>query len=367
MTKKKIVIIDPHADDFVYKPMAYKIARRRPLQKYGYLANYFRDSYYVTFKSSSVPAKLIEAIPSWILRVINRIELMFWRKLNDISERPVARSVLLKRTVFIFGYKKINRVLGHLLDIGYSGNVIVHLSHYHTFEIDKIYYNLFDITLAFDMDVSRCDFFKQRFPNYTKEILVVPFQLNDRFSKIDTVADKQLRLLATGTYHKDPNNVFGACIDGFYTLHPHRLQFASLKNLPSFVVNRLSLYKSSGFINPFSYRQKKYFEFDILKEYLCSSHAFVGGEITGCIGIGTIEAMACGCIVFITKHEHDYFLLMGLQIDCVVFDDIEDLNKKICSLETKLYRASVNNIAISKKFESTVLAEDFINETVGFL
>lgn len=367
MNVKKIILIDPHADDFIYKPVSYKIAGRRPLLKYGYLSNYFRDAYYVSFKSSSIPAKLIKAVPSWLLTAINHIELKFWRIINNVSQRPVSRSVLLAGPVFIYGYKKITGVLNHLLDIGYCGKVIVHLSHYHTFEIDKIYFDSLDITLAFDMDVSGSDFFKQKFPNYKENILVVPFQLGERFANIDTIDDKQLRVLATGTYHKDPNNAFGACVDGHYTLHPYRLQFSSLTNLPSFVVNRLSLYKSSGIINPFSYRQKNYFKFDVVKEYVLSSHAFVGGEVTGCIGIGTIEAMACGCVVFVTKQEYDCFLLMGLDIDCIVFYDIQDLYMKICSLEPKLYKASSINLAHSKKFKSSALIDDFVNATSNYL
>ena len=42
--------------------------------------------------------------------------------------------------------------------------------------------------------------------------------------------------------------------------------------------------------------QKKYFSFDIVEAYNKHKFAVVGDEITGFIAIGSLEAMACGCV-----------------------------------------------------------------------
>lgn len=49
--------------------------------------------------------------------------------------------------------------------------------------------------------------------------------------------------------------------------------------------------------------QKKYFSFDIVEAYNKHKFAVVGDEITGFIAIGSLEAMACGCVVFCVKES----------------------------------------------------------------
>lgn len=363
MNTNKIIIIDPHADDFIFKPISFYIAGRKPLQKYAYLGEYFKSSYYISGTCFSAPAKIIKYLPKSVIWLFNRLDLIFWRFYNNIESQPLHSHEILKSTFFVFGYKKINNVLKHLSDIGFKGKLIIHLSHYHTFSIDEKYFKAFDITLAFDIDISNCDFFRENFPSYSKKIEIIPFQISQKYCNISIKDEKKLRLFVSGTYHKDPINKFGVLVDGFYTLHPLRLQFSMLKNLPYFVVNRLSLYKSTSNFNFFNYKQKSYFSFDILQEYLLSSHAFIGCEITGSIGIGTIESMACGCIVFITKHEYEALCIDELSPDCIIFDNIEDLYMKICHLKQVPYKSSRTNIEISKYYRGEYLLNEFIRKS----
>ena len=359
MNEKKIILIDPHADDFIFKPISFLIGRRKPLQKYAYLGDYFKSSYYISGTCSSAPAKFIKFLPNSIVRVLSKLETVFWRFHNNIESKPINAHKIKESTVFIFGYKKINGVLKHLCDIEFTGKIIIHLSHYHTFTIDDSYFKLFDITLAFDVEVSNCEFFLENFPKYSKKIEIIPFQISQRYSNTLIPDEKKLRLFVSGTYHKDPINKFGVSINGFYTLHPLRLKFSLLDNLPSFVVNKLSMYQSSSSFNLFKYKQKSYFSFDILKEYLASSHAFIGCEVTGAIGIGTIEAMACGCIIFITPHEYVALSKNGLNPECIIFDDIDDLYNKICQINPGHYNSSRINKEISKFYSKEYLLDEF--------
>ena len=285
---------------------------------------------------------------------------------NNVNSLPLKKNQLLNSNLFIFAYKKIDELLNHLEIIGFNGRLIIHISHYHLFNINEKWFNRFDITLAFDADVSNVDYFKEKFPLYRKKIIIIPFQISQDYQNVNFNSNRNLRVFVTGTYHKVKNKFFGKQIDGFSTLHPHRLQFASLENLPSYVVNKLSLFDSSSNINPFALNQKKYFSFNMKDELLESSHAFIGSEVTGCMGIGTIEAMACGCIIFITRLEYENFSKTGLNPDCIIFDDINDLYNAIKDLKSFQYQSSVNNKKIASNYYGEKLFLNFLDCTNEF-
>ena len=112
----------------------------------------------------------------------------------------------------------------------------------------------------------------------------------------------------------------------------------------------------------FKVSQKSYFSIDIVDLYNDYQFAIIGEEVTGSPAIGALEAMACGCVVFVMPEFYSgYNLTEGR--DYVSYDgSIEDLNRKIKGLATKnAIEISRNGaLAVQKSFSKSVMRDTWI-------
>lgn len=355
---RQIVFMDPHTADFVYEPISFKVAGRRALRKYQYLADFFEGRMFFTMKNSSLPSSWQKKMPHWALSVLVFFELMIWSRMNFGSLKAPKVDDLDQYDVFLFGYKNARDALRYLADRGFRNRIYIHLSHYHTFEIDKDFFDCLDIVLCFDNDISDVGYFKYKFPFYERRIKVLPFQVSERFScNIDDVLVTK-RVAVSGTYHKLDESVLDIRCNGYSTLHPIRLEFSEVEELPDYVENKLSLYQSnSSVLNMLFKGQKKYFSFDIVDFYRNSTHAFIGCEGTGAVAIGTLEAMACGCIVYLHRDESKGLLFELEDADCELYENLDDLVDKLNKLDRKSYKKSAANALLAKRYSPKALRD----------
>ena len=140
-----------------------------------------------------------------------------------------------------------------------------------------------------------------KFKNYFKSIVVIPFYVKDEFFQYKLKGEREDKVLITGTYHNIEVNQstfdFGIYNSiGNLCLHPDRFKALSLSN-NSMIEFRVSEYGKK--VN----KQKDYFKVPFSDLYKTFRFAYVPGEGTGLIAIGTLEAYCSGCKVFILQTE----------------------------------------------------------------
>lgn len=361
-----LVLVDPHSDDFMLTPLLYKIFKRKALHKYKYIINEMLDNnkkikIYLSYESSSFPDKIFKKLPNFIKHLIVKIDFYFWRKINNIFCYELIHD-LDNKDVFFFGYKKSQLIYDERFNK--CKNIFFHLSHYHTFPkmkcpTEKL---LEKIVFCFDNNILNNKYFKKRFPWYTKDLEIITFQISKKFFNSPNILNKENKCCITGTYHSY-NKVeadWGIYNRNQCTLHPLRHELAQIK-LAGHINSKLSLFKKNSIVNLKNIRQSKYFDFDIVEFYSNYKYACIPAEGTGAIAIGSLEAMARGCKLFLTTEE-----TLGLNINQCVYNNYngsaEDLLSKIeyCinsyeKIDTQVIINTANN------FNEENLRRKFIN------
>ena len=354
----KILFINPHIQDFVYNPLSYKTVKRKSLKKYQYLDKLFKDSlYYFPGKyESSLPKEISNKLPRLISLIFIKFEIAIWQLINKRRIKKLKKKDLENSNIFIFGYKFSNDFFDYLIKNSFKNKIFIHISHYHTFSINKKYFSRLDLKLCFDNDVRHNEFFQFKFPEYKEDLIIMPFEIKDKFFKNKNISLKKSRIVATGTYHKLKTGVTGINYLNYSTLHPMRLFIASKKITCSHFVNHMSEYNPSNLSNLIK-GQRKYMTLDITSEYLLSSHSFVGCEGTGAIAIGSLESMACGCIPFLSKDELKGLLFDINEAELEIYFSEEDLYNKILNFNSQLkYKFSSKNARLVQIYTSESLA-----------
>jgi hypothetical protein len=355
--------MDPHSSDFVYEPVAFFCVRKKALKKYKYLECFTWDGFLISGKNSSLPRKITDKLPSFLLRLIVFLEVFFWKAIN-MSTKPLVGMDVLKNddVIFLFGYKNLKSASRVLMDIGFSGKIYIHLSHYHTFDADSYALKSLNIEFCFDNDVLEHPFFKAKYPEYKRKINIVPFAIGDRFLNVEGQSERN-RKVVCGTYHDLPFDSFEIRFNGRSTLHPIRLALATHTDLPAGIENLLSLYKSNSIFSNIV-GQRQHFSYDIVELYGGCAFVLVPGEGTGAIAIGTLEAMACGATVLMSDWETESLKLTPSVADYIVYDGLEQLIDILSKLPETATQSPLN-VAYARKYSSHNLLEHFKNVIVS--
>ena len=81
----RIILYNPHIDDFFYNPLIYKILGRRPLRKYGGVIDEIENHYiYIdSTESSIIPFKYFYFFPRLLRKIFLFFEIFFWKRINN--------------------------------------------------------------------------------------------------------------------------------------------------------------------------------------------------------------------------------------------------------------------------------------------
>ena len=322
-TKDKIVLYNPHCDDFIAQPLLFKILGRRALKKYSYLSKVTQE-YLVDYTSSGLfPNRVFNRFPFYLRYLVIELEIFFWLWLNPsfsshkrlkISQEDVSEKILL-----VFSYKG---VVGHFNEkkaifesFKYS---IFHLSHYfiNTREKAECIRSLRNYWLAGDNQITKNEYFNYFFPDYEKPFLIIPFSVAPRFRVLSEWGRRSPLCIAMGTVHnlkyELPSVLYKDFRDFFKldTYHPIRREILNVMDTDNFQININEITydtfdksrKISLLIKILKKRiQRKYFSLELPEIYNSFKFSIVGEEASGFIALGSLEAAACGSIPIINS------------------------------------------------------------------
>ncbi len=130
----KTIFLEPHTSDFVFTPASFFMARKRSLTKYAYLSEVDWAGFAYTGKVTSLPKSLYGGL---LNKVFLYLDILMFKKINNLDKiEHISNYPLSDYNVFLFGYKNAETVLKFLVDANFSNRVYLHLSHYHTFDIN---------------------------------------------------------------------------------------------------------------------------------------------------------------------------------------------------------------------------------------
>ena len=329
-----IIFYNPHVDDFLAEPVQFRFIGRKALKKYGFIFEEALKTKKVinilvdATESGLVPNYIFCRIPKFLRVLITNLELKLWKKINKFGDDLIKinpKNSPSLDTLFTFSYKSAtyNFFLRENLFRSYNC-VVFHLSHYFIetkLKSDNIKL-LNNAYLAGDSDISENQYFLNFFNWYKKPFLVLPFAVDDRFICKKVWNTRLNMVIATGTFHyldkEKPSSKYENFIETtrITTYHPVRRQIFELSSMKwHFIHSLISPYRNycknklTNFINKFNISQSKYFSVNIVDEYNKYKYAVIGEEVTGFPALGSLEAIACGCILFAVS---EFYVSMGL-------------------------------------------------------
>jgi hypothetical protein len=340
MDHHSLTLLNPHADDFIKRPVSFWLVSRRALKKYAYLideptargetVNIFIDGTQSALFGDAVFLRL----PHWLRLVLLRIEIAIWMHINDLKGKLVVHwspdTIEDRLFLYMFSYKScagaFERRRCTIEKFEYK---LINLSHYfiRTKEKANNIALLQNVVLVADSDVRENPYFKKFFPA-SGRIIVLPFAIKGRFTLTKPLAERRGICAATGSFHnlneevpehyyRDFRNFFKSD-----TYHPVRkLLYFAKDELAGWLTCRISPYREmktwptmlGKVLTPLrlDVRQTKYFSFDIVDFYNDHKFAIVGEEMSGFPAVGFFEAMACGCVML--GQQDSFYKGLGLE------------------------------------------------------
>jgi hypothetical protein len=322
-------LLNPHVSDFIAEPILYKYAKRRALKKYSYLISQQvskKETVSVLVNSGSsglVPMKYFVKLPYFLRFILSIIEIRIWKKRNKFGKEVKIyfspNKLSNTEYLILFSYKQYKNPKALQNTAKHFNHVIIHLSHYHndTSLLSQCYKEIPNVVLAADADISQSILYKKYFQWYTKDVFIMQFHVEKRFCNNKNIKDRLPKALSVGTFHyfkemyeagTNPELKDYIETSGATALHPLRREIYEKKDLISDKVDCLnspflpnnatkSIFKK---VKPTNLKvsQKTYFSFNIVHKFNEYKFVIVGEELFNTLpGIGSFEAMACGCIL----------------------------------------------------------------------
>ncbi len=367
---KSFYILNPHRDDFIWEPLYFSFIKRRALKKYNYLADLYEESTHVKIAindvcSGIIPQSILTLLPKGIRRWLIRIEFRKWKRLNNIKDNKdfvwLDNNLVVGKNdeLFLFQLSNIIYIEKLRLTLQKFQSVYVHLSHYYLRpkEISAVFSTLINVHFCGDSDVSNHDFFKKYFSWNKNKFCITPFYVADRFNASTSFAERAKKIITTGTFHpieEYPSSSYLHTELHVTAFHNNRRNvFENQINTTSFITCLNTPWKQSEaawyvkLMSSVKVAQKKYFQINIVEEYNKHQFALIGEEICGFPGIGSFEAMACGCVVFLKPNT-----LVGILDNTNAYVSIDD--------NTEINEALIN-IDSAKLIDISNKAIDFVN------
>jgi hypothetical protein len=387
-------VLNPHLSDFFATPLSFLLFKRRSLKKYEYIIkNDELADGEITFlfdclTSSLIPDKYFSLLPIVIKKAIVKVEIIKWKKINNVNSNVKCyfdvKEIPSPNVLFFLCYRNYKNSNSLEKISSYFKHSIAHLTHYYAFPVEysAAIKNIKNIHIAADADVSKNDFFKKYFSWYNKNILNISFAIGERFTIKKEYTGRDNKAIATGTFHilendvakNDPNCFEIKKISN--TIHPmRRILYENKENIAAYVdvfckpfyEKNNAKEKTTSVSNKMQASQSAYFSFDIVEKYNQFKFAVIGEEaFVGLPGIGSFEAMACGCVLFANETcyegtgaiENVHYLKYNNNLDSLIEAIKENISnpdlQTISKNANKFVNETLRPNILQKKFYSII-------------
>lgn len=319
----RLILINPHCKGYG-KNVADTLRRKKQVLKYTYFIDYLKDKNKNTAifidgtktSFSSVGIKLF-IFPFFF----SFIELILWMALNKIN--PFQNKIyfdsnkLGETDILVDSCRSINEKT-----INFKGIHLVFFTHYFQKpkETAQRLEQVSNTLAVSENDLTTNKFFNYHFP-FIKQVYHLPFIFGDRFKPYIDFFKKANKCLAVGTVCPvDANN--RDFIDFFKcdVIQPMRKKiFENADKFKDEINSKISVFENFSFMDKslikksfsgrllleycpiilkivYSNRHKKYFKFDIVKEFNSHQMFVCPEEIIGLPSVNVFEGMAAGCV-----------------------------------------------------------------------
>ena len=300
---------NPHSSDFIGIPVSYKLVRKKPLLKYGYLLKFNSKAQYVfDFRESSFFKKKIITKYFYFLLPFLFIEIIFWCFINKIVFNRIIfsfhKQLNKKSILFVMSYKSLTDIDQSTLKFFSSfEHVYIHLTHYFIRTKEKaknISKIKTKVTLLGDSDFRDNVYYKKYFKKDHFNFEVLPFKPHDRFiqkkniKRISRIYSggtvHQLNLERPKNYYSDFRNFFK--VNSYHTIRPYLLN------------KRIDFLDSAH--GAWSEQAKltvgnAYFKSDLCDIFNRYIAVVYGSELSGAPSISNLEAICCGSIALMDR------------------------------------------------------------------
>lgn len=350
MTINRIVLVDPHITDEFFTPVRFYIKKRRGLKKYSYFTNIY-DNPIIAFSYSNsgiVPKGVFSKLPRFLRVVLVYIEFILW---NSLQTEKIVLSSLTDGDLAICALRNVDERCVHYIK-SKKCKIAWLMSHFHIAEGNFKYVNKDDVILADN---------KNHFlDSIDNKIVFSPPSVKGRFK--NKKLERSEQIISTGTIHLYSYKFSGSTkYNEYYTMHPSRadVYFSDStiynKNF-SIIGDGDSLYRS----------QKGYMNQDIVEIYNNHRFAFIGSEFSGVFALGIVEAMCCGCEVFVEESIADSLGLKDGEHAWLFDGSAKGLELKYKEvIEGKLYLDDEQIDIFTEKFRHERLMIDIKGRLIG--
>jgi len=410
----RIILHNPQKINFFGKTVQDWITGGKVSSKLGYFQKYISKGKVIIYcddSGSSLPVSFLRR--SYVIsKIINYIEIYLWLLINKLNPFKVeiffdSRKIRKSDTLFSITHTYLdNENEGTQALINLDCIKMFYMSHY-MFSSSIISKNVKkgkSIFLVAENNLWKNSmFFKKYFPDYCKDVYVLPFSYQGRFKKSSPFLLRKNKCLAIGSVQTI--NIFNDSSRDMYdyfrvdTLHPMRKAIyinrseiadyidscishinedtnqalSKLKNPSGNLLKKIYLKIRNYYISNVlgSYTRRAYYDFDIVKKYNEYRMFVVPEEIADLPGIGFVEGMACGCAYIGIKSNmyRDIGLVDGVHyiaygntlnslVDAVKY--YQNHNDELAHIAENGYNFVINN------FSNEIVANRFLEDLETF-
>lgn len=316
------VFVSPHVDDFIARPIHYKILRRRPLEKWKHLRQDGKLYVLINTHTSTLLGRHTKYIGNFLALLLNQIELLLWSRVNKIEYEVVRDlSQLNTKRVIAFSYKALNSCPTSLVKVLQNSILTLHMTH---FWVDlekkqKIVQKLNPDYLAFESE----DIFRHvssvfNIENEDRCLTMKPKSMGINSLNIQNTNDKKnykIKVAAIGTFHRLDLEANAKRYKAFLeycshpTLHVDRYLCSQIPSEDKIFGNFVFPIKPYGkfryipfgrYLEKFLVGQKEYFSLNLKEIMIDTKYVIPGIDLFGQPSIVAYEALAHGCRIITT-------------------------------------------------------------------
>ena len=410
----RIILHNPQKVNLFGKTVQDWITGGKVSSKLDYFQKYIKETKAIIYCDEYGSSLQIAFLRRYrmLSKIINFIEIYLWLLINKINPFNVAilfDSKKIRRNDILFSMThayldnetEVSQVLIDLKCIK-----MFYLSHYmfYTSIIAKNVKRGNSVTLVAENNLRKNSlFFNKYFPDYLKDVYVLPFSYQERFKKVNRFSLRKNMCFAIGS--DQTINIHESAFRDMYgyfgvdTFHPMRKAIYFNKNeiadyIDCFIshINEdtkqaLSKIKkpSGNMVKKFyiklqnyyivnflgNYTRRSFYDFDIVKKYNEYRMFVVPEEIVDLPAIGFVEGMACGCAYIGIKSDmyRDIGLIAGTHYVGYenTLDSLLDVIKYYQNHNDELQKIAENGYNfVIEHFNREIVAKKFLGDLEAF-